>query len=174
MGRLTGSSSENGTRPRPPRKGEDDAREQPERVAGGAPREGTALALAVNGRRRAEDELTDAARARKLKQVERAADVRLGVEHRLGERRAHARARGEVDDAVEGVRVEDGFERGAVADVGLVEAEGFAREGGRDGAALERRVVEVVEVVNHVDAPAPPAEQPLDEVRADEARAARD
>ena len=40
--------------------------------------------------------------------------------------------------------------------------------------SLQGRVVEVVKVVNDMDAPAALAEQTLDKVRADEARAARD
>src|ERR1043165_185179 len=113
------------------------------------------LVLAVDGGRRAEDELADIVRARKLKQVERAPDVRLGVEQRFDERRAHARARGEVNDAVKRRLAGDRFQRVAVAHVRLGETEVLAREVRRDVAALDRRVVEVVEVVNHVDAPKP-------------------
>src|SRR2546423_13974304 len=84
-------------------------------------REWNFLVLAVDRRRRAEDELTDVVLAREFEKVERAVDVRLCVEHRLCERRAHAGARGEVNDEVEARLGENPFERGAVAYVRLEE-----------------------------------------------------
>ena len=67
-----------------------------------------------------------------------------------------------------------GEERGArpVADVAFTSGRTAGQVGG-DVAALERRVVEVVEVVEHDDAIAA-RERRLAQVRADEARAARD
>src|SRR5947209_17390705 len=102
--------------------------------------------------------------ARKLKQVERARNVCLRIEYRLGERRSHARTSSKVDDDIKLRLFEYPSERNAVAYVCLVEFELFAPHVRRDVAALDGGVVEVVEVVNHMDTPATLAEQTPDQV----------
>src|SRR5947209_19408470 len=79
-----------------------------------------------------------------------------------------------MNDYIKPRLFEDSSERVAVAYVGLVQFEVFAREVRRDVAALDGGVVEVVEVVNDLYAPAALTEQTPDQMRADEPRAARD
>ncbi len=132
------------------------------------------LVLAVDGRGRAEDELPHAARAREFEQVDRAVDVGLGVERRLRERGPDARARRQMHDHVNRLFAERACERRAVADVRLDESERCAPHVRLDVRALDGRIVEVVEVVHDRHAPSALAKQPLDQMRADKTRAARD
>ena len=107
---------------------------------------------AVDAARRAEHELADAARARQLQQVLRAADVDLLVAHRVGNRRPHARGRRQVHDDVDVVRQR--LQQRGVADVAFDQPPGGAVAMTGDVGELERPVVERIEVVDHRDAAA--------------------
>ena len=65
-------------------------------------------------------------------------------------------------------------ERGTVAYVRFDELKVFALEVRRDVCALERRLVEIVEIIHDRHAPTPFGEQTLTQMRPDEARAAGD
>jgi hypothetical protein len=61
--------------------------------------------------------LFDVVLARQFQEIDCAVDVGFGVELRFAERRAYAGARGQVNDAVEVVLIENFFKRGAIANV---------------------------------------------------------
>jgi hypothetical protein len=79
-----------------------------------------------------------------------------------------------VDDNVKLRLHENALERGAVAYVGLSEFEVVAARIRLDVSALYFGIVEVVEVVNDVDAPRTLRKQTPHKVRPDEPRPARD
>ncbi len=107
---------------------------------------------------------------RSFQQVERAGDVRVDVELWLLDRRAHSRARGEVDDGVEFALVENALNRGLVAEIRLVNADRIFHRA--EICALDSRVVEIVEIVENADF-MPVREEALRKVRADESRSSR-
>ena len=121
-----------------------------------------------------DDELPDAVEPRGLQQVDRALDIDALVEGGFLEAGPHPRARGQVDDLVEAHAAEQLVQRGAVGQVAVHELEGLGQ--GLDVAEvalLEARVVEGIKVVERPDGVAG-MQQPLADMRADKARAARD
>src|ERR1039458_7982696 len=112
--------------------------------------------------------------ARGFEDVDRALDVHALVKRRLLQARPHARPRGEVDDLIEFDGRKKFVERGGIA---YVAVEKFKRQRERFDfakiAALDLRVVEIVQVVEGPDTVAV-AQQAFANVRADEARAAGD
>jgi hypothetical protein len=109
----------------------------------------------------------------RLEEVPRGETVDLLVEDRLRERRAHPGAGREVDHRVEALLGEEPEDELAVADVALDEPVTVLAFVRRDVGALERGIVEVVEVVEHDDAVAASAPA-VGHVRADEAGSAGD
>jgi hypothetical protein len=130
-------------------------------------------ARAVDRRGAAVDEPLAAARRHAVEQVERAGHVHVDVELRLADRRPHARLRREVHHLV-GLRACERVEHGgAIAQVALDQRERLARERAAQVPPLDRRVVEGVEVVEPDDGVAA-REQPVAQMRSDEARGAGD
>src|SRR5262249_12405244 len=103
-----------------------------------------------------------------FEQVEGALDVDALVAFGLGQRRAHAGERAEVDDDVEAVRGEQPLDQGGVDEVALAEGVEVAR-GQLQAALVQRgrgeRLVDVVDAEDLVAARA----QAVGQVRADEA-----
>jgi hypothetical protein len=127
----------------------------------------------VDGRRRRQDERAAFRPPRRLEEDRRAADVDVGVDRGVVDRRTHARLRREVDDPVDAVLVEQTRHERRIADVALDEAEaGELRQLG-DVAPLDRRIVVRVEVVEADDLASRRGEA-RDDVRPDEARCAGD
>ena len=98
-------------------------------------------------------------------------DVDLGVERRVVDARPDAGACGQVDDRVRVDLLDDPIDRLAVADVELDQAATGAPAGRGQVRALARLGIEGVEVVDDDDLGSV-GQEPIDEVRADEAGAA--
>src|SRR6266705_909316 len=136
--------------------------------------EGNLWVNSVNGRRRTENELLDTVRARKFQQIQGAVDVCLDIQPRLPQRRPHARAPTQMCDAIVVGICKRTLQGGAVAKVGFDNFEIGIGQVRTDIRALDRWIVKVVEVIDDGDIPRAFAEQLIDEMRADESRAAGD
>src|SRR5687767_8115023 len=96
--------------------------------------------------------MTDA----EIEQVERASVIRVVVDPWVLDRRPHASARGEIEDAVEGstsgsVRArgaKDAVETGAVADVDDIELEPLPALEPLEPPVFEAHIVRIVQVVD--------------------------
>jgi len=111
-------------------------------------------------------------RARRLEQRHETGNVGAHIRHGVHERVPHARLRGEVEDVCEGHNVEQLGEELGISDVTVDDVDPGAGEE-RGAAALEARVVVVVEVVEAEHA-VPSAAKRGGGVAAYEARGARD
>src|SRR6266542_3238787 len=128
---------------------------------------------AIDGGRGSEEEPGFPPHYRRLEQAQRADDVDVFVKDRLRERRPHAGPRRQVQDGIERFLFEEPLEQGAVPDISFDQPVGPISRVGSDVAALEGRIVEVVEIVQY-DNPVTLCQAPVRQVRADEARAPRD
>jgi hypothetical protein len=128
------------------------------------------LVLPVHARGAGKEEPRRRTLPQLLEQDQRPAHVHVGVVQRILERGPHARHRGQVDHGLEGTLEEQLRDETLVPDVAGDDPRPFQR---RDVFPLQRRVVEVVEVVEDRDF-VPAREQLLGDVRADEAGAAGD
>jgi len=79
-----------------------------------------------------------------------------------------------MDYAIEFSFMEDFFQRLEVANVGFNQSEVGIRNVLLNVRSLDRRIVEVVEVIDDCDSPVAFSHQTIDEVRTNEARAAGD
>src|ERR1700752_137656 len=109
--------------------------------------------------------------AREFEKIDGAVDVGFRVELRLAQRRTHARARGQVHDAVEVVLIEELVQCGAIANVEFDEFIAWVFEVFADVFAFNLWFVEVVEVVNNCNLIDISAQQPIDKMRSDKASA---
>ena len=129
---------------------------------------------AVNRRGRRDGDFAAAGVARGFEDVDGAFDVHALVKRRLLQAGPHAGARGEMDDLVEFCGGKQIVHRAGIRQIAGDEGERLAeRLDVRERAALDLRVVKIVEVVEGPDAVAV-MEQAFANVRADEARAAGD
>ncbi len=108
-----------------------------------------------------------------LEHVGEADEVRVDVGMRVGDGVAHAGLRGEMDDHVEALALEQCRHAGAIGEVEFGEREALERRQAREPRPLERDLVVVVDVVEADDALAA-FEQPERGGRADESGRAGD
>src|SRR6266550_1187522 len=107
-----------------------------------------------------------------LQQVQRAIDIRFGVESRLLQRRSHTRAGCQMNNAIKFSAVEYLLQSRAVAYVRFNQTESRIRQMSANVGAFYRRLVEVVEVINDSNLPFAFRHQPIYKMRTDESRAA--
>src|SRR6476469_4960859 len=100
-------------------------------------------------------------RARKLKQVQCAIDVGLGVELRLRERWPYASTSGEVNDDIEVAVRKDLLKCRRIPDVSLNQPIIRLRDVSRNIRPLYVRRVKLVKIVDDRDLPVAFAEQPV-------------
>src|SRR5438132_3773120 len=109
-----------------------------------------------------------------LQEVQRAIDIRFGVESRFLQGRSHSRTSCQMNDAIKGRAVECLLQSRAVAYVRFNQTESRVRQMSADVGAFYRRLVEVVEVINDSNLPFAFRHQPVYKMRTDESRAASD
>ena len=110
--------------------------------------EGHRFVAAVHARRRREHKADLGALLQLGENVERAAHVDVFVQHRIEQARAHAGHRGQVNHAVERAFGKQLGDERAIANVAFDKARALGLDFG-GVMALDRRIVEVVEVVQH-------------------------
>src|SRR5438876_3652357 len=109
-----------------------------------------------------------------VQEVQRAIDIRFGVEARLLEGWPHPRPGCQMNDAIKGRAVEYLLQSRAVAYVRFNQTESRVRQMSASVGAFYRRLVEVVEVINDSNLPFAFRHQPVYKMRTDESRAASD
>src|SRR5215510_10380591 len=106
------------------------------------------LVRAINGGGRSKHKLFDVALARQLQKVHGAVDVCFNIKTRLFERRPDAGACGKMNYAIKSLVAECFLQSVEIAYVGLDQAITGVREVLSNVGALNRRVIEVIEVVD--------------------------
>ena len=87
--------------------------------------------------------------AASFEEIERAVDVGAHIKPRVGDGRAHSGAGGEVEYFVEPGPGEQRFHERLVADVAIHDGDPVAESG--DVRLLDRRIVEIVEIIDDCD-----------------------
>jgi hypothetical protein len=131
------------------------------------------LSIAVDRRRRREDEVLHPVEAAALEQVGRALDVDLLVQRRALDGGPHTGPGRQMDHALGAKSGENRLQEGCVEDVAPHQLEVRVRFRAFEVARLEPGVIEVVEVVQPEDLVAG-GEQAVGEIRTDEAGGAGD
>src|ERR1051325_4282465 len=113
-------------------------------------------------------------RSGELQKIHRAVNVGFDVQTRLLERGTHASTRGQVNDTIVTCLLESLAQSIEIANVGREHFEIRIRLMVGDVRSLDRRVVEVVKVVDDRNLPDAFGNETIDQVRTNETRAAGD